>query len=151
MKNVRQILNDRPQREVYSVLPDQSVLSVAQYMRFKDIGAVLVMRDNELLGIVTERDMLKKVLDRGFDPRDVSVEKIMSRHLTTVSPNESLLDCLNKLRRAHCRHLPVVEDGDVIGMVSVRDILGVDEADLIDRYLWDRNIRQESLETGQKE
>lgn len=151
MTNVRQILKKRLQCEVYSVLPDQSVLSVAQYMRLKDIGAVLVMRDNKLLGIVTERDMLKKVLDRGLDPRDVCVDKIMSRHLTIVSSDESLKDCLNKFRRARCRHLPVVEDGDVIGMISLRDILGLDESELIDRYLWARNIRQESLETSQKE
>jgi CBS domain-containing protein len=143
MKNVLQIMKERPHHEVYSVLPDQSVLSVAQYMRLKDIGAVPVMRDNVLLGIVTERDMLNKVLDHGLDPRDVFAEKIMSSHLTTVSPDESLQDCLNKLRRTHCRHLPVVKDGDMIGIISARDILGLDEAELMDWYLWSRDTRQD--------
>jgi CBS domain-containing protein len=141
MKRVRQIMNERSPEQVYSVLPDQSVLSAAQYMKLKDIGAVPVMRDKIILGIVTERDMLNKVLDRGLDPRDVPVERIMSRHLTVVSPDDSLKDCLAKLRRAHCRHLPVIEKGNMVGIISVRDILGADGAEQIDQYLWDREAR----------
>jgi CBS domain-containing protein len=105
------------------------------------VGAAAVMRDNVLLGIVTERDMINKVLDHGLDPRDVPVERIMSRHLTVVSPEDSLKDCVRKLRLGHFRHLPVVEEGEIIGMISVRDILGADAGEQLDRYLWDREGR----------
>ena len=126
MNTVHEILNQPRHREIYSVLPDQSVLSVAQFLRFKNIGAVAVVQDNVLLGVVTERDLLNKVLSPGLDPRDVPVREVMSRDLTCVSPDETFEDCLIKFRSTHCRHLPVVQNGRLIGMISLRDVLGVE-------------------------
>lgn len=124
MKTVREILSERPQKNIYSVLPDQSVLSAAQLMKFKNLGAVPVMKENILLGIISERDMLNKVVGPGLDPRDVSVEKIMTKFLTFTSPNETISDCLSKMKNSHCRHLPVVEKTKLVGMISLRDVLG---------------------------
>jgi len=141
MKTVAEILNERLNQEAVSVLPEQSVLSVAQLMRFKNIGAVAVMHENDLMGVVSERDMLNKVLSLGVDPRDVAAGEIMSRNLAFTSPDETSIDCLIKMKNTHCRHLPVVDKGCFVGMISLRDVLGVDEAELLDSYLWDRSVR----------
>ena len=143
MKRVREILNEQPPHEVYSVAPDQNVLSAAQFMRAKNIGAVVVMRNNALLGILSERDMLNKVLSPGVDPRDVFVEQIMSRHVSTASPDETGEESLIKMRTSNCRHLPVIENGQMIGMISLRELLGMTEAECLDTYLWNRFVRQE--------
>lgn len=145
MKTVRDVLRERPYRELHVLVPDQSVLSAAQFMRSKNIGALAVIRKDVLVGIVSERDMMSKVLSPGFDPRDVFVEQIMSEPLTTVSPGETWEACLNKMKESHCRHLPVVENGRVLGMISLRDVLGSDEAENLDTYLWDRSTRNEEL------
>jgi len=141
MKTVAEILNELLNRQGVSVVPEQSVLSVAQLMRFKNIGAVAVMQENHLIGVVSERDMLNKVLSFGVDPRDVSAGEIMSRNLTLTSPDETSKDCLIKMRNAHCRHLPVVDKGCFVGMISLRDVLGLDEAELLDTYFWGRSVR----------
>ena len=145
MNTVRTILNQRPGGNIYTVVPEQTVLSAAQYMKANNIGAVIVMRDGTLSGILSERDLLIKVTGPGVDPRDLSVSKIMSPSVTIVSPDESWDDCLVKMGTAHCRHLPVVDEGRLIGMISLRDILGVDEAKCLDNYLWDTTARQEEV------
>ena len=150
MKNVGEILNDRPNREIFSIGTDQSVLSAAQFMRANNIGAVAVMRDNLLLGILSERDMLNKVLGPGIDPRDVFVGQIMSHQVATASSNETWEECLRKMRTLHCRHLPVVENGKFIGMISLRDVIGMDEAEFLDSYLWDRFARDEETQLAGK-
>lgn len=145
MKTVKQMLREQGRGEAFSVLPQQSVLSAAQFMKFNNVGAVAVRRNNVLLGIVSERDMVNKVLGPGLDPRDIAVSEIMSNRLITVSPEDDLRECLGKMKRNQCRHLPVVQDGSLIGMISLRDVLGVDEEELMDSYLWDREARQETI------
>ena len=144
MKTVSEMISEH--RGVYSVVPEQSVLSAAQLLRAKNIGAVAVTRNNVVLGVVSERDMLNKVLSPGLDPRDLSVSQIMSHQVTTVSPDESWEQCLFKMRTMHCRHLPVVKKDRLIGMISLRDVLGIEEAEILDAYLWDRSLRQEENE-----
>lgn len=124
MKTVKEILDERSDKDIYSVSPGQSVLSAAQFMKFKNLGAVPVMKGKLLLGIISERDMLNKVIGPGLDPRDVPVDTIMSRILTVVAPEETIMDCLAKMRKSHCRHLPVVESNNLIAMISLRDVLG---------------------------
>jgi CBS domain-containing protein len=124
MKTVKELLGERSPKDICSVLPSQSVLSAAQIMKFKNLGAVPVIKDNSLLGVVSERDMLNKVVGPGLDPRDVTVERIMTNVLTVISPQETIMDCLSKMRASHCRHLPVVENNNFLGMISLRDVLG---------------------------
>jgi CBS domain-containing protein len=145
MKTVRDILNERLQPEVFCVLRDQNVLSVAQLMRYQNVGAVAVADEGILLGVISERDMLNRVLGPGLDPRDLRAEEIMSRHLVVASPNETCGECLRKMRKAHCRHLPVVERGLLVGMVSLRDLLGQDENDFLDAFMWDLDSRRLDL------
>lgn len=124
MKTVKDILGDKFHKQIYSVMPDQSVLSVAQFMKSKNVGAVPVMNNNFLVGIVSERDMLNKVVGPGLDPRDVSVERIMTNVVTVISPQDTIIDCLSKMKKSHCRHLPVIENSNLIGIISLRDVLG---------------------------
>jgi CBS domain-containing protein len=137
MKTVKDILREQMHQEIFSVLPNQSVLSAAQYMQSKNLGAVPVIDASEaIVGMLSERDMLTKVLGPGLDPRDVTVEKIMTRNFVHTSPSENVEDCLRKMRKIHCRHLPVLHSGKVLGTISIRDILGVTEAEFLDQYLW---------------
>jgi CBS domain-containing protein len=142
MKSVKEILCEQMHRQIYSVSPNQSVLSAAQYMESKNIGAVPVVDHEKVVGIVSERDMLKKVLREGIDPRDTTVEKIMTRSFLVTFPDETIEDCLIKMRKAHCRHLPVLEEGVLLGTISLRDILGITEAELLDDYLWNVRTRR---------
>jgi CBS domain-containing protein len=144
MKTVKDILREQMHKEIYSVLPNQSVLSAAQYMESKNLGAVPVVDTNdEVVGVLSERDMLTKVLGPGLDARDVTVEKIMTRNFIHTSPSENAKDCLMKMRKAHCRHLPVLHNGKILGTISIRDILGVTEAEFLDQYLWNIEGRRE--------
>ncbi len=141
MQTAMEVLNERVGGQVHGVLPDQSVLSVAQFMKFKNIGAVAVIRENALLGVISERDIMNKVVGPGLDPREILAAEIMSKDLTFASPEDTTSECLMKMRRAHCRHVPVVKEGHFFGLLSLRDVLGSDEEQLLDRYLWERNAR----------
>jgi CBS domain-containing protein len=137
MNTVSKILDEKPDAKVFSVVPQQSILSAAQYMKANNIGAVAVIRDGELLGMLSERDILNKVTGPGIDPRDITVNHIMSHDVATTTPNETWDDCLIKMGTTHCRHLPVLENGKLIGMISLRDIVTIDQVKCLDSYLWD--------------
>ncbi|HSE39781.1 MAG TPA: CBS domain-containing protein [Acidobacteriota bacterium] len=143
MRTVKDVLREQMRTEIYSVMPNQSVLSAAQFMESKNLGAVPVIDDGEVVGIVSERDMLRKVLGPGLDPRDVTVSKIMTHDFLATSPDENVQDCLLKMRKVHCRHLPVIQKGKLIGTISLRDILGMTEAEFLEHYLWNIEGRKE--------
>lgn len=137
MKTVKDILREQMHKEIFCVLPVQNVLSAAQYMESNNLGAVPVIDSHAgIVGMLSERDMLTKVLRLGLDPRDVTVEKIMTRNFVHTLPSENVEDCLEKMRKMHCRHLPVLDKGKVLGTISIRDILGVTETEFLDHYLW---------------
>jgi len=141
MSTVRKILEQKADFSVYSVVPQQSILSAAQLMKAHNIGAAPVMKDGKLIGMISERDILNQVTGPGIDPRDLTVSQVMSDTITTISPDETWDDCLIKMGAAHCRHLPVMEQGEVLGIVSLRDILAIDQAKCLDTYLWDATAR----------
>ena len=101
----------------------QTVFEAARAMVERNIGAVPVLRDGLLVGIFSERDLMKRVVVEGRDPRATRVEEVMTEDPLTVRPEESLETCLLLMRR-HCfRHLPVCEGKELKGIVSLRDIL----------------------------
>jgi len=102
---------------------NQTVLEVAQAMVERNIGAVPVLRDGLLVGIFSERDLMKRVVVEGRDPRTARVEEVMTEDPLTVSPDESLENCMLLMRRHGFRHLPVCEGRELRGIVSLRDIL----------------------------
>jgi CBS domain-containing protein len=101
----------------------QTVLEVAQAMVERNIGAVPVLRDGLLVGIFSERDLMRRVVVEGRDPRTTRVDEVMTEDPLTVCPVESLETCMLLMRRHGFRHLPVCEGRELRGIVSLRDIL----------------------------
>jgi CBS domain-containing protein len=113
-------------REPYFVSAVDSVREVAQYMSDRRIGAVVVLEGQRVAGIVSERDIMSKVVAKGLDPAGTKVTAVMSRELLVSSPEDTYEDAARKMRQAGIRHLPVVEGDRLLGMVSQRDLLQVD-------------------------
>jgi CBS domain-containing protein len=120
---VRTVVADR---ETYHVSADSSVRDVAQYMSDRRIGAVAVLDGQRVAGIVSERDIMSRVVAKGLSPERTKVSEVMTKELLVVGPEESPDDALRKMRQAGCRHLPVVDGDRLIGMISQRDLTQVD-------------------------
>ena len=108
---------------VHSVRPDDSVLSALGVMAEHDIGAVLVCDGDRLLGILTERDYARKVALMGRASRDSPVRAIMTANVMVIPPTRTVEECMALMTERRCRHLPVVENGHVIGLVSIGDLV----------------------------
>ena len=110
-------------QETFRADVNQTVLEVARAMVERNIGAVPVLRDGLLVGIFSERDLMKRVVVEGRDPRTCRVGEVMTEDPLTVSPDESLETCMVLMRRHGFRHLPVCQGRELRGIVSLRDIL----------------------------
>jgi CBS domain-containing protein len=110
-------------QEMHLAQAGQTVLDVARAMVERNIGAVPVVRDGALVGIFSERDLMKRVVVAGREPGSTSVEEVMTEDPLTVSPDESLETCMLLMRRHGFRHLPVCAGKELRGIVSLRDIL----------------------------
>ena len=108
---------------VHSVRPDDTVLAALGVMAKHDIGAVLVLDGDELVGILTERDYARKVALVGRSSKDSPVRSIMTADVVCVPPNRTVEDCMGLMTERRLRHLPVVENGHVIGLVSIGDLV----------------------------
>lgn len=136
---IRRIVPDVISDQVlYKVGPRDSVRQAARVMRDKKIAAVLVMDLDRLVGIVTERDMTVRVVAAGLDPEATPVREIMTADPDTLAPADTASDAIRMMRSRNYRHLPVVEAGRVVGMVSVRDLYAVYNGEL-EQDLKDRN------------
>lgn len=122
MRQVKHLLESKGSG-VHAIAPEQSVLSALQRMAELRIGALLVMRGNELLGVVSERDYARKVALQGRASSDTPVREIMSAPALTVSPEESVEACMRLCTDGRVRHLPVVERGAVVGVISIGDLV----------------------------
>jgi CBS domain-containing protein len=116
------VLKQKP-RQVWSTPPDASVYECIETMAEKQVGALLVMEQGALLGIVSERDYARKVILQGRLSKETSVSEIMTSPVTTVSLQHTVGDCMCIVTRDRIRHLPVVEKGEVIGMISIGDLV----------------------------
>lgn len=110
-------------RDVWSIDPDAPVLDAIRLMAERHIGAVPVIRDAELLGIVSERDYARKVILMGRSSAVTPVRDIMSTPVTTISPDEAVHNCMEIMTRERIRHLPVMDQGRVIGIISIGDLV----------------------------
>ena len=122
MKNVADLLKSKPTRMV-SVKPEDSVLDALKVMAREEIGAAIVMTGDRLAGIFSERDYARKVILKGRSSETTRVEEIMTANVVCVSPRARSRDCMALMTEKNIRHLPVVDEGRVIGMVSIRDIV----------------------------
>jgi CBS domain-containing protein len=108
--------------DVVSVAADTSVSEAAELMRDRDIGDVLVARDDVLLGIVTDRDIVVRVLADGLDPRSTPIEQACSGDLVVVRADDSVSDVIRLLRDRAIRRVPVMDDGRAVGIISLGDL-----------------------------
>lgn len=104
-----------------------NVRTAASRMADANIGAAAVVDSGRLTGIFSERDLMARVVAKGLNPDDTPVALVMSKELVVAEPRENLDEALKKMHAIHARHLPVVEDGQLVGMISLRDLLEVDD------------------------
>ena len=122
MKLVKHLLDNKG-RHIVSIAPDASVFDAIKLMADKAVGSLVVMEDNELRGIITERDYERKVIVKGRSSETTTVAEIMTVEVLTASSSESVKDCMEVMTEKKIRHLPVVEDNRVIGMISIGDLV----------------------------
>lgn len=126
---------------VWSIEPEEPVLQAIQTMADKRIGALPVLKDGQLVGIVSERDYARKVILLGRSSADTPVWQVMSSPVTTVTPEEEVHRCMEIMTEQHIRHLPVMERGKLIGIISIGDLVKavIDEQqqtiDQLERYI----------------
>ena len=120
--NISAILNQKGP-EIYAVSPNDSVFDAVSLLAEKNVGAVLVMDGETLVGLLSERDYTHKVMLRGKRSRETTVAEIMSTELKTVHPREAVGDCLRLMTDKRIRHLPVVEGDKVVGVISIGDLV----------------------------
>lgn len=136
MKNVQQLLMEMD-IALWYVTPEATVFDALKLMSEAGIGAVLVMRDGRLAGIMSERDYARKVALEGRDSRETTVADIMTADVLCVSPETTTEECMGIMVNKRIRHLPVVKDSEVIGMISIRDLMAdiIEEREVIIKQL----------------
>ena len=122
MNTVRHILQIKG-FDVWSITPGQTVLEALRRMADKGVGALVVLEGDALVGILSERDYARKVILHGKSSRDTPVREIMSAPVFTVHPDQTLEEAQQLMVEKHVRHLPVMEDGQLIGVISSGDVL----------------------------
>jgi CBS domain-containing protein len=122
MRNVNQILDEKGSH-VYSVPREAPVLEVIRLMAEQHIGSVLVMQGHDIVGIATERDYARKVILQGRSSADTPVGQIMTSPVVTVLPTDTAQTCMEVMTARKIRHLPVVDDGRVVGLISIGDLV----------------------------
>jgi CBS domain-containing protein len=124
MKQIAELIEGHP-----LILADSSdnVRDVARKMSERNIGAIAVLDSGKLVGIFSERDLMTRVVAPGLNPDDTPVAKVMTKALVAARPEEEIGSALQKMQSLGCRHLPVVDEGNLIGMLSLRDLLKIDD------------------------
>lgn len=120
MPQLKDILHNR---KLFSVQPDQTVAAVAAHMADVNVGAIPVIENNELRGVFSERDLMKRVVLGGRDPQQTLVGEVMSTNLTKADERTTSEEAMEMMRRCGCRHLPVMRSSEVVGFISMRDLM----------------------------
>ena len=121
MTSIRQILARKP--EVFAVAPEASVLEALRLMEQKNVGALLVMKGERLVGIFSERDYARRIVLHGRASRDTPVREVMTQEVFVITPDSNAGECMVHMTDRHIRHLPVVEGGRVVGVISIGDVV----------------------------
>ena len=121
MKTIRQILAGK--KDVYSVSPGATVYEALTTMAAKNVGALLVVEDGRLVGIFSERDYARKVVLLGKSSHDTVVSEIMTAKVVTIDPGRTAGECMALMTEKRFRHVPVMEDGGIVGVISIGDVV----------------------------
>jgi len=122
MKTVAQLLRSKP-HGVLSIAPDTAVYQALQLMADKNVGALLVLDGDSLVGIFSERDYARKIILLGKSSKETQVREIMSSHVLYVRPQQTIEDCMALMTDKRVRHLPVLDEHRVIGVISIGDVV----------------------------
>ncbi|MEM5774109.1 MAG: CBS domain-containing protein [Anaerolineaceae bacterium] len=122
MSSVRRILQLKG-FDIWSTSPDATVYDALRIMGDKDVGALIVMEENKLVGILSERDYARKIVLSGKSSRETRVADVMTRVVFTVHPEQTVQECMQLMLDHHIRHLPVVLDDEVVGVISIGDVM----------------------------
>lgn len=136
MTNVAQVLQDKIEQTIFTISPEATVLEAISLMANKGIGAVVVTDQDKVVGILSERDYTRKIMLMERTSKETSVSEIMTAKVLTVTKSTSVEDCLGLMTDRHLRHLPVVENDRLIGLISIGDLVKAvmeDQRKLIDQ------------------
>ena len=122
MKLVKHIL-DSKENAIWHITPDESVLDAIKLMAEKKVGALLVMENEKLVGIISERDYARKVILQGKSSKQTPVSEIMTANVHRILPEQTVEDCMEIMTEKRFRHLPVLEGENVIGVISIGDLV----------------------------
>ncbi|AHE98141.1 CBS domain-containing protein [Thioalkalivibrio paradoxus] len=122
MKKVREVLNDKG-HDVYSIGPEASVFEALRLMADHEVGALPVLENGRLVGLISERDYARKVILMDRSSRNTPVREIMMLRVTCVEPERTVEECMALMTDKRVRHLPVLEHGQLVGLVSIGDLV----------------------------
>jgi CBS domain-containing protein len=117
------ILDNKRNHRIWSVSPDATVYDALELMAEKEIGALLVISEGELLGVISERDYARKIILHGRSSKETRVEEIMTRDPITVTPQHTVDECMRLVTHHRIRHLPVLEGDRLVGVISIGDLI----------------------------
>jgi CBS domain-containing protein len=118
-------LLDKKGHDVYSVSPNASVYDALKLMAEKEIGALVVLEDEKMVGILSERDYARKIILKGKNSKGTAVREIMTSKVIHTNPDEKVRKCLSLMTKHHFRHIPVLEEDRLVGILSIEDVKGV--------------------------
>ncbi len=123
MINVKDILRSKAKGDVYTFTPDATVLAAIELMAEKNVGSLLVLENDNLVGIITERDYSRKVILEGKSSTNTLVKEIMNQKLVVINPSTTIEECMALMIENAVRYLPVIEEGRVIGVISMGNVV----------------------------
>ena len=123
MRSVAEILKSKPDQTVHTIAPDATVFDAVKRMAEKNIGALLVMQGEQIIGIITERDYARKIVLMDRSSKQTAVREIMSPSVMHVHPVQRSVECMALMTENRLRHLPVLDNGKLIGVVSIGDLV----------------------------
>ena len=123
MKNAAQILKSKSDAVVHAVTPDTTVFDAVKLMADKNIGALLVRENDKVVGIFSERDYARKIVLMGLSSKTTAVRDIMISNVCCVRPDQSIEECMSVMTDKRIRHLPVLDNGKLVGLISIGDLV----------------------------